>query len=857
MIALFIGLSFTWNAQAQTFNDVQSLHINKTAVDYLKSNQVIQGYSDGTYKPENRINRAEFVKILIGSQIQNPTGTYCFSDVRDEWYASYICTAKRLGYVKGYPDGTFRPSAYINFAEASKIIATALKVQTDTTGTQGEWFAGYVNGMAKKNAIPTSVQFFDKDITRGEMAEMIWRLKANKTDKPSQDYVSITQEFPALQSCAALQEKFTAYQGYQYGYRGRKNDLMIMEEMDMAAGAVPAPTMMKSMAAESVRGEGEGEGEAASDFSSTNIQVEGVDEADIIKNDGQYIYLIKGNTVRIINAFPPKTLKEVGKLDYTDENFSPTEMYVNGDQLVVIGRAWGEAERGVLKTMIMPPRPWHGDRTKVVILDIKDHANPKIFRTVRLEGNYSTSRRINNSMYLILNAYPDVWIMNEVKTGEDLVPEIQDGDNAPEPLVKCADIHYFPGFIRPNYLIAVSIPLDEAEGAIDREVFLGSSDNVYSSRTHLYVATNDVQYDHYTDWDWNRDRTNTLVYKFALENGEINFLNRGRVPGTILNQFSMDANVDHFRIATTLGNTWDSVNPSTSNVYVLDKEMKTVGKIEQIAPGERIYSTRFMGDRLYMVTFRQVDPLFVIDLSDPVKPKILGKLKIPGFSDYLHPYDKNHIIGFGKDTEENKYGNVVIKGFKMALFDVTDVVNPVQQYMEAIGDQGTYSELLTNHKALLFDKEKELLAFPINIVEKVMPEALECTKYRYASCPALCQQRCIPSSCKEDADGRSVCTEDCEGLGSCTKPEYESYQTTFAGAVVYTLNEKEGFVLRGKVSHYNEEDLLKMGDYWPYNYEKNIQRIIYIGDYLYSISQGKVKASTMDKVEDVGEMKVD
>jgi len=825
-------------ANAQNFSDVQSTNINKDAIEFFKSTNVIQGYSDGTYKPENRINRAEFIKIIVASQVKNPTGSNCFKDVKDEWFAKYVCTAKSLGYIQGYSDGTFKPGEYINFAEASKIITKALSVTPDTTGTNNEWFAGFVNALAEKNAIPTTIQFFDKDVSRGEMAEVMWRVKEKVTDKVSQDYESITKPFPAIKSCDALQEKFKEYQSYHYGYI-RGDVVFDMESLPTGA----TPEMAKTEAAPATAGESV----TATDYSTTNIQVKGVDEADIIKNDGKYIYMIKGNTVRIVEAYPPSIMKEVSTVKFDEDNFNPSEMFVDGDRLVVIGQSWNYYG-GV--TPLIYPRPWNGSQTKVYILDITDRSNPETERELAFDGNYQTSRRINNNMYLVLNESPNVWIMDQVKSGEDLLPRMKDGKKDEVPLARCIDIQYFPGFVVPNYLIVASIPLDDPTGDIDREVFLGSSDNVYTSRTHLYVATNRTAYDYYTDWDWHRDSTRTLVFKFALENGKINFLSRGDVPGRILNQFSMDANMDNFRIATTI-DSWDSEHPSGNNVYIMDKDMKVVGKIEEIAPGERIYSTRFIEDRLYMVTFRQIDPLFVISLADPTNPKILGKLKIPGFSNYMHPYDKNHIIGFGKETVDNKYGNVIATAFKMALFDVSDVENPKQQFVETIGDQGTYSELLNNHKALLFDKDKELLAFPITIQEKVTSEELNCGKYRYDTCPSLCMQRCIPTSCTVDAQGVSTCTDDCGGPGSCTSQDYEQYSTTFSGAMVYTLNLTDGFKLRGKITHYDNADILKMGDYWPYNYDKNIQRIIYIGDYLYTISQSKVKANDINTVKDV------
>jgi uncharacterized secreted protein with C-terminal beta-propeller domain len=835
------------------FTDVPSLNINSEAIEYLKTNKVVEGYADSTFKPDNRINRAEFVKIMMGSLVANPTGSDCFTDVKKEWFAKYICTAKRLGYIQGYADGSFKPGDFINFAEASKIITKAMKVTPDTADTNKEWFAGFVNGLAKKKAIPSSVQSFDKDVSRGEMAETVWRLKVNKVDKVSQTYEGLTSTFPSVNSCLGLKEKFDEYRGQQiYPYYRGGITGGVMEDMAMPTAA--APVMKNEAAAESSAGSG------AADYSQTNIQVAGVDEADIIKNDSKHIYVIKGNTVRILEAYPTKNMQQVGQVKFDSDSFTPQEMFVDGNRLVVVGQVYQNYYNpmplleGVSK-MMMPPRPFQGPKTKVYQIDITDRKNPKQVRVLTFDGNYHTSRRIGDKMVLVLNDYPDYWAMDRIDTGEQLVPNFQDGTKAEEPMVKCADIHYFPGYAKPNYLIVASIPLDNPTGEVTKEVMLGSSENVYSSVDNLYVATNEVTYERVTDWDWRTDRTSTLVFKFGLEDGKIAYKGRGSVPGRILNQFSMDESNNTFRLATTI-DSWNSEVPSSNNVYVMDASMKQIGLIEGIAPGERIYSTRFMGNRLYMVTFERVDPLFVISLVDPKNPKILGKLKIPGFSDYLHPYDATHIIGFGKDTEEDK-GFVKMRGFKMALFDVSDVANPIQQFSEIIGDQGTYSELLNNHKALLFDKEKSVLAFPITIIEKVSTEQLDCGKYRYSTCLGLCQKRCIPSTCTVDSEGRSTCTNDCEGPGSCLSPEYEQYNTTFSGAVVYTLNLKDGFKLRGRVTHYTESDIQKMGNYWPYQYDLGIQRALFMDDVLYTVSQGMLKANDLNSIKELNSVKID
>ena len=749
--------------------------------------------------------------------------------------------------VGGYPDGNFKPAEFINFAEASKVVDESLDVEPDTTGTNNEWFAGYVKGLENKKAIPTTVQFFDKEITRGEMSEVVFRLKEGRTDKVTATYDELTNEFPTIASCPALLEKFEEYQSRNY-YPVRFDDVVMMEA-DFAEESA-APMAAQGATADSANSS---KSVSADDFSQTNVQVEGVDEADIIKNDGEHIYLAKGDSVRIVKAFPPAVMQEVAEIDFSDSSFYPSQLYVTDDELVVIGSSnhYYYHTKPLIEPaidMIWPPA-YGNDQTVVHVYDISDRAKPKKIRKVTYDGNYQSSRRIGNQLYLILNVHPNVWAYDRIEEGKDILPTLADGDAKAELMVECNDIRYFPGHARPQYMITTSFEIDNEDSKIHRNVFLGSSDNVYSSLDNLYVASTVVDYDRYTDWDWNRDQTKTHVFKFGLEDGEINFKNRGEVPGRILNQFSMDEHANHFRIATTTGNQWNEEDPSRNNVYVLDSNMDRVGSLEGLAKGESIFSTRFIGDRLYMVTFERVDPLFVISLSNPSNPVVLGELKIPGFSEYLHPYDENHIIGFGQEAVENQFGGIVTDGFKMSLFDVSDVRNPKQKFVEQIGDRGTYSELLDNHKALLFDKSKDLLAFPITIQEKVSYDELQCGKFLYDSCPVNCQKRCIPSECHLE-NGVSVCTDDCSGLGSCTTPEWDRYEQTFTGAVVYDINLSEGFKERGRITHYNPADFEKVLDYFPYDWEKSIQRIIYMGDYLYTIAQGGIKASAMDTVKE-------
>jgi len=379
-------------------------------------------------------------------------------------------------------------------------------------------------------------------------------------------------------------------------------------------------------------------------------------------------------------------------------------------------------------------------------------------------------------------------------------------------------------------MIAAGVDLDSPKESVNVSTYLGSGESIYASAQNLYVAVtrhNRISEDVPGPIIYDSavpqkpavkisDRE-TVIYRFALNNGKLDYTGKGQVPGSILNQFSMDENGGFFRIATTKGDMWrEGENTSKNNLYVLDSDLDICGSLEDVAPGERIYSVRFMGDRAYMVTFKKVDPLFVIDLKDANNPTILGALKIPGYSDYLHPYDENHIIGFGKDTIElSKTGSggnsnsttAYYQGMKIALFDVSDVNNPKEKFKEMIGDRGTDSELLRDHKALLFSREKELMAFPVTLME----------------------------------------IKDGGNIKAGNMPAYGSF--TFQGAYVYNIDIEEGFKLKARISHISEDEYSKSGDRW-YDSNKNVERIIYIGDDIYTISKGMIKANSIKDMKD-------
>ncbi len=541
------------------------------------------------------------------------------------------------------------------------------------------------------------------------------------------------------------------------------NILYFRKEMALT-GAVPVPTA----AAQNDK--------AKADYSETNVQVQGVDEADIVKTDGDYLYQVSGERIVITKINPASEMKIVSTIERAGGQFFPIEFFVDGGRLTVIANVHKPSDPVVYdsaKSSLIAPRYSGNVFTQVTVYNIADRSKPVLERTLELEGNYLSSRKIGGIVYLVANQY--FYYYERIPAVPVTYTDNETGVN-----IGYDKVRYIPGSETSNYLIIASIDTDKPKQAAKVETLLGGGQNIYVSQDHLYVASP----------VYKSGFAETAVYKFSLTDGQITYLKKGSVNGNILNQFSMDEYNGSLRIATTSYDKQES-----NNLYVLDDTMTLSGSIEGIAPNERIYSARFVGDRGYMVTFRQVDPLFVIDLSDPKAPKILGNLKIPGYSDYIHPVDENHILGFGKDATDKGF----YQGMKMALFDVTDVENPKQKFSEIIGDRGTESPLLQNHKALLYLPDKALLAFPVTVRE-------------------------VP---KDDT----------------TQTAYG--QLTFSGAYVYRFNTQDGFSLKGKISHLSKEDMLKLGNYVGTG--KEIKRILYASGNLITASDEKVQAhSAMD-----------
>ena len=450
-----------------------------------------------------------------------------------------------------------------------------------------------------------------------------------------------------------------------------------------------------------------------SDISSTNIQENNVDESDIVKIDKNNIYYIAENKVVILDTADGKNASKISEIEYETTDFYPQEIYVYNNKLIVIGSAgYNMCKTEIISTSDYSKKVYENKKTGMIIYDVTDKISPKEERRIEIQGNYVSSRMIKNNIYFIANK--SIYISNHLKEDyeelneKDYMPKYKDTfEDSQEKCIEYSNIYYTDDISNANYLMTVGVNLDTEEEA-DIKTVLGAGEYVYSSEDNMYIAFSKSNYaENYEMID-----SKTDILKFNLNNGKIIFDSKTVVDGIVNNQFSMDEEANFFRIATTIGNV-DNINQNTSsNLYILNEKLEKVGEITGIAPNEKIYSVRYTEDKAYIVTFKQTDPLFVIDLSNPTMPKILGELKIPGYSTYLHPYDENHIIGFGYDTTAN--GNrITTNGLKMVMFDITDYNNPKEMFKVTISGKNAYSELEYNHKALLYSKEKNIIGFPI------------------------------------------------------------------------------------------------------------------------------------------------
>lgn len=422
-------------------------------------------------------------------------------------------------------------------------------------------------------------------------------------------------------------------------------------------------------------------GQMTMDHSETNLQELGVDEADIIKTDGNYIYVVKGNgKICIVRAVKGNMeLTDTIKLPNLSESIE--EMYLDGDTLSLITRGSTTAlEEGDENVYDMNSSQY----VKIYTWDIEDRANPKLLGSITQEGWYRESRKNGSYIYLFTEYAPEI---KERQDTSQFIPKVQEED------VQIDDIFLPQTLNSSNYLVITSMNINTPDKVEDKKVIVSAANMFYVSTENIYICNN----------NWTGDRNTTQIMKFHYENGKLQAVAAGEVPGSLNNSFSLNENDGYLRMVTT---SWDS-NIDTNNLYVLDSNMEICGSLDNLAPGETIQSARFMGNIGYFVTFRQIDPLFSVDLTDPRNPMILGELKITGFSSYLHFYGENKLLGIGNevDPETGEY-----KGLKLSMFDISDSTNVTETDKYILKDV-YYSPGLYNYKAIMIDPEKNIFGF--------------------------------------------------------------------------------------------------------------------------------------------------
>lgn len=621
-----------------------------------------------------------------------------------------------------------------------------------------------------------------------------------------------------------------------------------------------------------------------SDYSTTNVQVAGVDEGDLIKTDGKYIYTVSGKEIIITDAYPADDASIISRIKL-DSN--PSGIYINGDKLAAYGRNYDVFKNGNYDNILLKKRRGNiaNSCTFLKTFDISDKENPKEERDINFEGNFVNSRMIGDYVYFITenHSYYDdeIPVPLVIENGEILNDVIIEGPN-------CWNIYYFDIPYRShNFTSVAAINISDSEEKIKNETYLldGNQNNMFVSKDNIYITYNKYVSEEELIWevvkeiilpklsekdrdriteienaknyiltsrekiekislvianfanlltdeeqknleeemkakvkqkyeDISKELEKTVVHKIAISKGNLNYKTAGEVPGVVLNQFSMDEDKGYFRIATTKNRRWSSFGESSesyNNIYVLDETMKIVGSVEKLAVGEKIYSVRFMQDRAYMVTFKQIDPLFVIDLKDPTNPKVLGELKIPGFSNYLHPYDETTLIGLGKDS-----GNWNAS-LKLSLFNVSDVKNPKEIDNYIFDGKRSNSIALNDHKAFLFSKKKNLLVIPVNSEETGI--------------------------LINEMPGENITEE------KMMMPNPNSTKYFNGVAVLYV--DKEGFRLKGTVDHSDGDN----NNRYRYNSD-SVKRSLYIEDILYTLSNKYLKMNNLNDVEEVNSLEL-
>ena len=469
-------------------------------------------------------------------------------------------------------------------------------------------------------------------------------------------------------------------------------------------------------------------------YSSTNVQVDGVDEADFIKNDGDYIFALDNSGLTIIDAWPAEEMSELSRLDVEGQ---PQSLYFDGvDTVVIFSAIW---EGGSPESGADVPRDtvsqWSGapQTTKLTMVNVSQRSNPRVVRETYLDGSLRTSRRIGDKLHVVLNnALGDN--VSAIDTGDSpfyrealrdginkadisaWMPWVQDnvrsGDSwqsSQAELVKCGDVFRPRTRTELDFTGIVTVDLSDPTAPLETVGALTRADASYATQDSLYLAMTEYDSGAFRSLDGSVD---TRIHKFDLGD-KVDYAASGKVEGELLNQFSMSEKDGMPRLATT---TWSDMGGANASMYVIapegeaERKLVAVGAVHDIAPaGESIYAVRFVGDKAYVVTYEQIDPLFTIDLSDPTNPQVRGELEVTGFSNYLHPVEDDYLLAVGEEIDANTWED---RGLQVSLFDVSDLDSPALLDREIIEGGGAWSEAQYDHHAFNYFDALGVLALP-------------------------------------------------------------------------------------------------------------------------------------------------
>lgn len=419
---------------------------------------------------------------------------------------------------------------------------------------------------------------------------------------------------------------------------------------------------------------------SSTDYSQTNVREAGVDEGDVVKTDGKYLYILKSDSSVKIVDIQSSEMELVSTVTLDQLNESIEEIYLEDNQLILVTSGYDSSMEEQERDVYAVDRYTYA---AVSVYDISDREHPQQTGRMTQEGTYRQSRKNGNYFYLLTQYSPSI---GESVDDSDVMPLVN------EEKVTVNNIYLPSDLNQPDYLVVSGTDLSDLQKPVSTKAIVSGASDFYMSTDSLYICCQ----------NWEHGKSSTQILKFSCVDGEITASNMAELPGYLNDTFSLDEYDGYLRVLTT-----EDENGESNNLFVLDEDMNTISTIRDIASGETIRSARFVGDMGYFVTFRQTDPLFCVDLSEPESPEILSELKISGFSSYLHMYGENRLLGIGYEADEDTGSQT---GVKLSMFDISDPENVTEENKYVIKD-AYYLPLDYNYKAITIDADKNLIGF--------------------------------------------------------------------------------------------------------------------------------------------------